>query len=237
VIDLDRYWTDEATPWPPRVLVISTEGIEIESLMFFDPGENIHWLQAWKPIPCSCRAVHRPCDASEFVLVVGRHDRQIHFHPNALVAFVLPSRLRSLPPGGGQVVWDHDTNNFGPWAADVVLNLVAPLSTPVRFTYGLHEMKRLLGFADVWRCLRLKGSPRKLADEIVEAVGIRPNDLEGLHLSLAIPPEMNLGDLRLRTFELYSDSAPADVMITTSRTDAEIIGTLLYATRSTIARR
>ena len=224
------YWIDDMTPWPPRVLVISTHGLEIESLMFFDPGDNIHWCQAWKPMTCRCGVVHRPCDDSELTLVVGKRDRQIHFHPKALVVFVLPRPSRRLPPETAQIVWD-DVGSFGPWAADAVLNLAAPLSSPVRWTYDIEEMKRVLAFAPIWRCLRLKGGPRKLADEIKQVVGVRPSDLEALHLSLAIPPGMSLGDVRLKTYELYSGSAPASVIITTSTSESVHIGTLLYATR------
>jgi hypothetical protein len=138
---------DEADPrleYLPRILIITTKGLEVDLLLPPTPTANIHSAQAWKPTPCRCGAMHAPCDPADLVLVMGERDHGLHYHPAAFVVFVVPRRTYRLPEGAAQVVYSG-IDTFGAWAADVVLNLVGPQSDASWWRYDLADLKRMMG--------------------------------------------------------------------------------------------
>jgi hypothetical protein len=173
---------DPRLEYLPIVLIVTTNGLEIDLLLPSTPTANIHWAQAWKPTPCRCGVVHAACDAADLVLVIGERDHGLHYQPGAFVVFVVPRRTYRLPSDAAQVVHSGD-DTFGAWAADVALNLVGPQSDPSVWRYDLANLKRMMGRETIWSCVAASGDLASIAGRLVSLI---PSSAEELHVSIAV---------------------------------------------------
>jgi hypothetical protein len=179
---------DSRLEYLPRVLIVTTNGLEVDLLLPPTPTANVHWAQAWKPMPCQCGTTHAPCDPADLVLVIGARDHGQHFHPGAFVVFVVPRQSYRLQDGAAQVVY-NGTETFGAWAADVVLNLVGPQSDPSVWRYDLADLKRMMGRETIWSCVAAFGDLASMAKRVVSLI---PANAEELHVAIAVPDNSDI---------------------------------------------
>ena len=200
---------DPGLEYLPVVLIVTTNGLEIDLLLPPTPTANIHWAQAWKPTPCRCGVTHAACDPADLVLVIGERDHGLHYHPAAFVVFAVPRRTYRLPAGAAQVVYSG-TDAFGAWSADVVLNLVGPQSDPSVWRYDLAELKRMMSRETIWSCAAASGDLASMTERIVSLI---PSSAEELHVSIAVPDNStvyiaDVGDLLQAIARSASQDAP-----------------------------
>lgn len=208
---------DEGDPrleYLPVVLIVTTNGVEVDLLLPPTPTANLHWAQAWKPIRCQCGATHVTCDRADLVLVIGERDHGQHYHPAALVVFVVPRRTYRLPGGAAQVV-HSGTDTFGVWASNVISNLVGPQSDPSVWRYNLTDLKRMMSRERLWSCVATSGDLTTLSAEIVSRI---PSSAEELHISFCLPDD---GTVELAEvggiLNIIQDSIRQDVSIIVSQ--------------------
>jgi hypothetical protein len=209
---------DPRLAYLPCILVVTTNGVELAPLLPPMPTANVHWAQAWKPVTCQCGVVHTPCDPAALTLVIGPRDRTIHHHPDAFVVYAVPRPMKRVPENSAQVVHGGSTR-FGEWAADVVLNLVGPLSGSI-WRYDLADLRRMMIRGRSWSCVSASGDIRTVGDDIVGQV---PSSADELHVSLCIPDDV--------TTELTDVFALLETIQATVRQDASIICSTSWGSR------
>lgn len=213
----------------PRVLIVTTNGLEVDLLLPLTPTYNIHWMQTWKAMPCRCGVTHAPCDRADLVLVIGERDNGLHYHPKAFVVFVVPRRTHRLPDGTAQVIYSG-TDTFGAWAADVILNLVGPLSESW-WRYSPAALKRMMGRETSWSCVALSGDLASTAERIVSLI---PSSAEELHVSITMPckSDVDISDVG-NLMRAIARSVRQDAsIICSSSWGRELRVTVLYSTAS-----
>jgi hypothetical protein len=198
----------------PVVLIVTTNGVEVDLLLPPTPTANLHWAQAWKPMACQCGATHAPCDRADLVLVIGERDHGMHYHPEAFVVLVVPRRTHRLPDGAAQVVY-NGTETFGAWAADVVLNLVGPQSDPSWWRYNLADLKRMMVLETTWSCVAASGELSSMAEKVASLIS---SSAEELHVSIAVPDnfDVSIADVREALQSIARAAMPSASIICSS---------------------
>jgi hypothetical protein len=214
--------SDEGDPrleYLPVILIVTTKGLEIDLLLPPTPTANIHWAQAWRPVPCRCGTPHAPCDPADLVLVIGARERTIHHHPDAFVIYVVPRPMRRVPEQSAQVVYGG-LGGFGAWASDVIRNLVGPQSDPSIRRYDLADLRRMMNRSQSWACVAVEGDLPRMVSALVSLI---PRRADELHVSISVPDT--------ETIYLSDVSAALDAIERSIRPDISIISSCSWGAR------
>jgi hypothetical protein len=111
----------------PLVLIVPTNGMELQLLLPPMDARAVHSCLPWKPTPCRCGATHTTSEPFDLVVFVGRPDLTLKTDPGSTTVYVVPAKtdhsLLQHP-----VIVAYDDQDFGPWAAAVLFNFVCGIS-------------------------------------------------------------------------------------------------------------
>jgi hypothetical protein len=178
----------------PLVLIVATNGLELQLLLPPVDARAVHSCLPWKPTPCRCGATHATSEPFDLVVFVGRPDLTLKTDPGGTTVYVVPAKT-DLSLLQHPVIVAYDDQGFGPWAAAVLFNLVCGISITGLLGYDFGDLRAFFSSGKRFRALFARGdqSVDQLALEIAKLD--KHTSSAACHVGIAGPLSMTLGEV------------------------------------------